>query len=150
MYVKANEGHWFLFSGAIQVGFQGGRKPTLARSLRGCPCFYSTEAIRSFRSMAHCHGAAHGRERLIDHLPLESVVRSIAWFRNVQKTSACYSSWGPLGEPTEPLVNQRPKILFKTLVKTSEPLAFPYTEAHSHKRNTKEERQRQTLNSDSP
>ena len=36
---------------AIQVGFQGGRKPTLARSLRGCPCFYSTEAIRSFRSI---------------------------------------------------------------------------------------------------
>jgi hypothetical protein len=34
---------------------------------------------------------------------------------------------GPLGEPTEPLVNQRPKILFKILVKTNEPLAFPYT-----------------------
>ena len=51
VYGKANEGHWFLFSGAIQVGFQGGRKPTLARSLRGCPCFYSTEAIRSFRSI---------------------------------------------------------------------------------------------------
>ena len=51
VYGKANEGHWFLFSGAIQVGFQGGRKPTLARSLRGCPCFYGTEAIRSFRSI---------------------------------------------------------------------------------------------------
>ena len=36
---------------------------------------------------------------------------------------------GPLGEPTEPLVNQRPKILFKILVKTNEPLAFPYTVA---------------------
>ena len=34
---------------------------------------------------------------------------------------------GPLGEPTEPLVNQRPEILFKILVKTNEPLAFPYT-----------------------
>ena len=35
---------------------------------------------------------------------------------------------GPLGEPTEPLVNQRPKILFKILVKTNEPLAFAYTD----------------------
>jgi hypothetical protein len=34
---------------------------------------------------------------------------------------------GPLGEPTEPLVNQRPKILLKILVKTNEPLASPYT-----------------------
>ena len=37
---------------------------------------------------------------------------------------------GPLGEPTEPLVNQRPEILFKILVKTNEPLAFPYTDSH--------------------
>ena len=50
----------------------------------------------------------------------------------MQKTNACYSSWGPLGEPTEPLVNQRPKILFKILVKTSEPLAFPYTAHTEH------------------
>ena len=36
---------------------------------------------------------------------------------------------GPLcwGEPTEPLVNQHPKILLFKLVKTNEPLAFPHT-----------------------
>jgi hypothetical protein len=34
VYGKANGPHWFLFSGAIQVGFQEGRKPALARMVQ--------------------------------------------------------------------------------------------------------------------
>ena len=34
VYGKADGPHWFLFSGAIQVGFQEGRKPALARMVQ--------------------------------------------------------------------------------------------------------------------
>jgi hypothetical protein len=34
VYGKANGPHWFLFSGAIQVGFQEGGKPALARMVQ--------------------------------------------------------------------------------------------------------------------
>ena len=42
--------------------------------------------------------------------------------KTCEKPAPAIQVGGPLGEPTEPLVNQRPKIL----VKTNEPLAFTY------------------------